>query len=282
MRFPNALEQQFRLEHAKTFARLDVIWTLLSTSFLIAVLTQLTSQPSVPNTDIWVAVGAIVVSILPVLFIWLYNPFWSRNRGKLLGMVRLYKCMAALHLSKHFIARTEVTRFSHLLAYLLLNGRLAVLLHLSIGMRFMFHELIPLLALETAVLLSRTPETCVVYAPEQSQTVLSTCLAWFHTIFAPLVPGPALHRLAAGETDLMCMVVLAFAQVTVGMLVIPGLVLFGELRWRQRFASDHGQGFRSGWNTTPCMCVLACFAAFCTVWQLLQVWGLLYHFRSRN
>ncbi|KAK9817242.1 hypothetical protein WJX72_011707 [[Myrmecia] bisecta] len=282
LRFAEPLETEFRLEHARTFSRLDVGWTFLSTGLIILLLPRLAVAPGVTKPELALALVAILLSSSPAVFIWRAPQFWYRQRGRVLSAVRLYKSLAAIHLSKYFVTSSvAVTSWPHLVRYLLLNGRLAVLLHLSLGMRVMFHEFLPLQAIVLAVLLPQGPTICAVDTgfslPPQPHTAFIMLARFFSraSTLLSLVP----HDFS-GANNHSCILVLAFAQVIVG-FAVPGALMYGrERRWRTHFASqrrlDVPNGAVNRWVDYPLACAVAAVLGACLLWQLLETWGLLY------
>ncbi|KAK9824533.1 hypothetical protein WJX72_011140 [[Myrmecia] bisecta] len=241
LRFSNSqLERDFKREQAETYQYVDAGWAVLSTMLVILLLPRLFARAE--PWEVVLASTALPVAALPVYVHRHHQEFWLRQRGKLLGASRLYKSMLAIILSKYYVPHMAVTAWLQLFRYLLLNGRVAVLLHLAIGMRVSFFEFLIIQVAVVAMLVPLAPHICMVDTPHGGAA---------HKLFIRM------RRLLSSATSLLsvdgltdspdhaCVTVLLYLQILAG-IVVPGLILYlHERAWRFKFAAQHGAALYS-------------------------------------
>ncbi|KAK9808726.1 hypothetical protein WJX72_002623 [[Myrmecia] bisecta] len=271
-------EDEFAREQAETYQHLDAGWAALSTTLILLLVPRLFEQAS--HEEILLGCSALPMAISPLYFYRYHHEFWLRHRGKLLGAVRLYKSILAIYLSKYYVQQNPVKDWPHLFRYLLLNGRLAVLLHLSVGMRVMFSEFLLIQGIVLALLLPLAPDICQVKTPLHIGPVplhdifirIGRFMSWATTLLAVVPYG------LKGFPDRACVEVLTFLQILVG-LVIPGILLYvRERRWRCDLAALAGVRVENRPINRlfdhPIASGTALLIACALLWQFLETLGL--------
>ncbi|KAK9808739.1 hypothetical protein WJX72_002800 [[Myrmecia] bisecta] len=153
-----ALEVAFRHEHALYWSRFDDAWAIISATLFMLVVRRVSQHGDM--FEYLLAVACVLVATIPLYLNHRHKELWIRYRSQLMGLTFLYKSVASMILTVHFVKTTPVHAWQEAMRFVLLNGRIAILWHFTLGIRLLFRDYLLAQLLLLPLLLGLAPTTC--------------------------------------------------------------------------------------------------------------------------